>query len=378
MSAAVFSFPAVRLPAARQGLAGGRPSPTILAGRYFADTTNTMLRLWTDPPDHLAGIPWPLVLYGPAGSGKTVLAEDLVRRLDGPWYVTTGADFRQAFHNSGLTRSQNRLLDQVTGHAGLLVDQWMVPQGESGLDRAWVQIMEALVARDCPVVITMLTAPFADKTLSSELRSRLSGGLTIPVRHPGPAARQEIAGRMLGKLNLNIHPDDLAWLARQLPESVPGISQVLARLAIETGSRKNSGDTGETRFLDRACLRQSLEYLQPPANRDSLAVILQAVSRLYGLPVAEVVATGRKRLAVRARGVTAWLARSLLGVPYADIGRLLGRRDASTIRHACQTIDSQRQTDPALKRQLNGLQEYLECRMPRGPDPIRYGLGKGC
>jgi chromosomal replication initiator protein len=89
-------------------------------------------------------------------------------------------------------------------------------------------------------------------------------------------------------------------------------------------------------------------------------VVLRVVSEYFVVPVSGLRGPRRSRSLVRARAVAVWLARQRLGGGFPAIGRMLGGRDGSTIRHACQQVEQRRAREPLFAAQLDGLSRRME------------------
>jgi hypothetical protein len=126
----------------------------------------------------------------------------------------------------------------------------------------------------------------------------------------------------------------------QAHENLERISyQFLGRLYKHHGHVKTVFETGQVVPLPTCPDAPDLV----PTIRD----IINTVATYYGLSVADLSAQSRADHLVRARHVACYLAHKLTGKPYAQIGRMLGNRDHSTIRYAVEKITADL---PALAR----------------------------
>lgn len=342
------------------GVAGKQ---SFLLDRFYVDGANPLLRNWTNDRFMLESrSPWPLVLYGPPGVGKTLLAETLVRRISKDYRYTTGPDFRRQFIEACETRSVRPFQDHFAGGDVLLIDNLVAPASETPLVSELVRLFDSYHEYNRPILVTMATAPFWEEELPLALRSRLSGGLSIAVQPPAPVARQAIIKQLLERYGLAVASSELKWLTGQLPKTVPALSREMSRIALNSQSKTKSTSPAPHQIQDR---EQLIEWIgRKPFELDgkSFSVLLKLVSRRFHLRGTDITGPGRQRQLVTARGVVAWIARRCFCAPYSRIGQLLGKRDASTIRHACDCIERLRNEDSRFEKLLQELSRNIENR----------------
>ncbi|MGI9518786.1 MAG: helix-turn-helix domain-containing protein [Pirellulaceae bacterium] len=325
-----------------------------MAGRFYGDEQNPLLRRWcepsfmADPPT-----PWPLVLYGPSGVGKSALVETLALRLGGSCLQLTGSEFRRQFLDASQTRSFPRFRQRLLQSDILLVDDLNLPASELALTREFVQILEHYLEAQRPVLVTCLTAPWTNSRLSPELRSRLSAGLVIEVRRPGPDARRAIVADVLQRLEFAVNDDDLDWLVESLPQTAPLIRQRLSRLSLAAGQLP-------CEVTDRVALKQMLASTDnTTTDQDGREQLVRRTARYFRLPVSALTGKTRKQEVVRARSIGMFVAREHLRLPVREIGRLFGNRDPSTVRHACRQVNAKLAQDAEMAVAVSELVEQL-------------------
>src|SRR5205823_13862961 len=89
--------------------------------------------------------------------------------------------------------------------------------------------------------------------------------------------------------------------------------------------------------------------------------IVRAAADDFGVTVGEIYSLGRSREAADARQACFYLARKLLGRPFAQIGDHFGGRDHSTVHEACRKLERTR--GPAMER-LKTLESMLKSSAP--------------
>jgi chromosomal replication initiator protein len=288
----------------------------------------------------------PLVLVGGAGSGKSHLAQGLVRRLrdtlpEEAIRYFTAADFGrevQTAHADGQLASWRRDIRALQ----LLVIENLERLGPQPTVQSELRhALDAIVEAGGAVVITAQCEPVAIEQLDASLRDRLAAGLTARIQRPGFAARKAIVQAAAERRGTPLAEEQLDRLARR---EVGAAAELLGRLA----SFEARGDDAFAAPLageDRARLKQ----------------IIAVASRYFGVTQAALISTSRRSSLVAARNAVVGLARRFTSLSYADIGRALGDRDHTTIMHADRRLAESLSHDPGMQQALDDLDRLLRC-----------------
>ena len=88
--------------------------------------------------------------------------------------------------------------------------------------------------------------------------------------------------------------------------------------------------------------------------------IVQKVCSHYGIKQKEIHSKSRKASIVLARQVAMFLCRKYTDLPTSQIGQRIGRRDHSTVLHACKQVEHRISTDKAFRREMEELEASLK------------------
>jgi chromosomal replication initiator protein len=88
-------------------------------------------------------------------------------------------------------------------------------------------------------------------------------------------------------------------------------------------------------------------------------VILDATSKMFGIPVDEIIGKKRQRPLVTARQVAMYVMRELTDLSYPAIAREFGGRDHTTVIHAVEKISAQMSTQRATYDQVTELMQTI-------------------
>ena len=292
---------------------------------------------------------WPLVLYGPSGVGKSALAETLACRLEVPCRRMTGDEFRRQFLAAVATRSMTSFQSKLRDSQLLLLDDLSIPAGEQALARELVQILDFFRENRRPLMITLTQPPWMAQSFPPALRSRLSEGLAIEIRRPGLAARRAIVSEILQHLNLQVGHEDMDWLVNALPATAPMIRHGLSRIALAVTESSSADRHRLTRQQMNSCLptNQSLDLDW------QIRQIVRLVARQLDQRVADITGKSRRQEVVRARALAMYLVRKLVSATYREIGQGIGKRDPSTVRHACRQMAETIPQDATLREAVD-------------------------
>ena len=303
----------------------------------------------------------PVVFFGPVGTGKSLLVQLITLR----WkqdnkgtrtLLTTGADLARDYANAIETDSLADLRARYRRASILVIDDLHEIGDKMGAQNELVRTLDRMLTSQQRVVVTLPQSPVEMAVLLPALASRLAGGLTVPLRPPGPDARRLILRSLVASRGFSLPQRVVDLVASDAlndalkPATVPRLLQTLVRLE----DYSLDGDL----MLDEHQLRQ---FLQPPRDTDErqLHSITKRVSKYFRLRATELKGKTRQQRVVRARGVAMFLARQLTASSLEHVGRHFGNRDHTTVLHACRKTESLLETDPAIRQAVTDLTNEL-------------------
>jgi chromosomal replication initiator protein len=307
---------------------------------FFAGPENALVRSLVRLVDESLGGPIggnsPLVLYGPRGVGKSALATALAERrrqnlaLESV-IATTGPDFARSLANA---IEADSLADHRARHQRcdlLLIDDLQRLANKPAAQQFLIAALDALQKRGSLVMVTLNQLPQATAGLTPALVSRLLGGLVIRLALPGPMARRELARQAASRLNLPLDEQEIDRVARASDDSTDHYLSAgkIRELVLQLAASHELGP--------------QLKGVQQHKVLSRRAVTL--VAKHFSLPVSEIRGKTRRQAVADARGVAMYLIRRLTAISYAEVGRMFGNRDHTTVLHACRKVETQLSSD---------------------------------
>jgi len=329
LTTALFTLP---LPAATAGGLLLRVGNESAGGHFFAGPENALVRSIVRLVDDEIGTNSPLVLYGPRNVGKSALALALAERrreckaLESV-IITTGPDFARGLADAVEADST---ADHRARHQRcdlLVIDDLHRLAKKPAAQQFLIPALDALQKRGALVLVTLNQSPQATPGLIPALVSRLMGGLVVRLALPGPQARCELARQAAKRTKVVLSDEEIDRLARPKDDTIdPYLSAAKIReLVLRLAANNELGPQPETAKQYKILCRR----------------VMLLVAKHFDLSVTELRSQSRRQAVADARGLAMYLVRRLTAMSYADIGKLFGKRDHTTVLHACRKIESQ-------------------------------------
>ncbi len=294
----------------------------------------------------------PLVLHGPSGTGKSHLAQ-AVAQSRASATCTHAADFARELAKS---------IDDNTVHdwrakyrtAKMLVFEDITHLADRPAAQAeLLHTLDELEHQQVPVVITSRLAPSEITQLTPALRSRLAGGLEVPLSLPGAAARKIILERLAAARGLRLSPGAAQLLATNLYGTVNELRGILLELEMESPPAE-----GKTLLISTQRARKYLAARRARL-RPSLQQIASCVAKFFGLRRSQLCGSSRRQQVAFARSIAIYLGRQLTGKSLQTLGTYFGGRDHTTILHSYRTLEARLAHDRQLRSTVLNLRKML-------------------
>ena len=330
-------------------------SGPFLRDDFVGDDSNIALKYLTKI-DNLLDSDWPLVLFGPSGTGKTAIGQTLSAKLsrqaDQKGLSYTADEFRRRIASSIETGSMQQFRDSICNASVFFIDDLHLLAGHESAQIELAGLIDRLRANHIPTIFAAGEKFLDGDALSERLASRLMDGLCLQVSAPGYAARRLLFEDTAQSLQIELSEDELEFLAANLSLTCPRIRSFLSLFATWLSSNSCSTDNRIDNFLASWLTKDN-------ASVDRAESIIRVVAQAFKLKVSDIKSTSRKKSVVRARGVAAYLLRDLLKLSYSKIGSFFGGRDHSTVMHSVSKIESDLKDDENFSRKVDGIRRLV-------------------
>lgn len=299
----------------------------------------------------------PLFIYGGVGLGKTHLMQAIgnhlqqekpdakIRYLHAERYVS---DVVKAYENKAFDdfKRNYHSLDM------LLIDDIQFFAKKSRTQEEFFYAFNSLIEAKKQIVISCDTYPKEIVDMDERLRTRFSWGLTVAIEPPELEMRVAILLKKAEAQRIALDEEVAFFVAKQIRSSVRELEGALNRIVAMARF------TGHP--IDLSLAKEALKDLIAVRGRQiTIENIQKTVADYYKIKVAEMYSKKRSRNFARPRQVAMALARELTNHSFPEIGEAFGGRHHTTVMHACEEIESLRQNDPNLSRDIAFLVQVI-------------------
>ena len=306
----------------------------------------------------------PLFIYGGVGLGKTHLMQAIghqyikthpgarVRCISAQQYINEFTDAVRGLNNNHPEKMQT-FENRYQNLDLLLIDDIQSFASREGTQTNFFLAFERMVPHGKQIVLTSDTYPRNLKAFQERLLSRLTQGLVVSVEPPELDMRIQILLQKADRSGLEMPEEVAVIIAKRLKSNVRELEGAVQQILAYTNFH-NLPVSVETA---KVALRDVFNVSAVPVTVEN---IQQVVSEYYNLKVSDMYSKSRKGPVVYARQIAMYLAKELTQKSLPEIASFFGKKDHTTVMYACKKVMTSRNTDEALKHELNILEQRLK------------------
>ena len=300
----------------------------------------------------------PLFIYGGVGLGKTHLLQAagnaVAQKYDGKIRVLYTTS--EKFINDVVWSVRNKRMDDMKKKYRnidmLIVDDIQFIGGKPATELEFFYTFNALYENNKQIIISSDRSPAAIPTLEERLRSRFEGGMIADVSYPDYEMRLAILKTKAQNQSVVIQDWVLEYIANKIQRNIREVEGVLNKVIFYEEYKHQK--------IDQKKLDEIIsETAQITHKNVSPQDILKTVAEFYEISISDLTDRGRKQEVVEPRQIAMFLLRDILKLSYPHIGEKLGKRDHTTVIHACDKIGKEITQNPNLNQKLMLIKEKL-------------------
>ncbi|MCD6442223.1 chromosomal replication initiator protein DnaA [bacterium] len=300
----------------------------------------------------------PLFIYGGVGLGKTHLLqavghEILKKNPKTKLFYTNAEEFTNEFIKAIGNGTMEKFKNFYRHLKILLIDDIQFMAGKDRTQEEFFHTFNALYQEERQIVITSDRPPKEIPALQDRLTSRLTWGLIADIAPPGLETRIAILKAKCKEKNCVLDSKVLEYLATHIQNNVRELEGALNKLIAYYDFHQTELTMDVVKnILNTLTTRPKTAFIHPKQ-------LIETVANFYGLDIAKMIGSSRKKEFVVPRQIAMYLMREEIKASFPFIGKELGKRDHTTAMYAYDKIKSAIDKDAKIKREIDLIKERL-------------------
>ena len=303
----------------------------------------------------------PLFLYGGPGLGKTHLMHSIGHFIieHNPQakvlYVTSEQFTNEVIESIRSSRAENmsKLREKYRTVDVLMVDDVQFIIGKESTQEEFFHTFNALHQAGKQIILSSDKPPKEMETLEERFRSRFEMGLIADISSPDYETRVAILRKNAENYGRKIGDDVIDYIATNIKSNIRELEGAFTKIIAY--SRLNNVDI---------TLENAMEALKDIIYPDKTKVItpsliIDTVCEQYGTKKEDIVSKKRNAEIVLPRQIIMYLCREHTDASLEEIGRILGKKDHTTVMSGISKIKSMISYDDELNRNLDVIVKKL-------------------
>ena len=281
----------------------------------------------------------PLFIYGGVGLGKThllhAIGNEILRRTPNKkvLYVTS-EKFTNEFINGIKDNSNETFRNKYRNIDVLLIDDIQFIAGKEGIQEEFFHTFNTICENKGQIVLTSDKPPKDINPLEERLKSRFDWGLLVDISAANYETRLAILRKKVQIDNIVIDDLVLSNIATKVDTNIRELEGTLNKI-IAMASLTHSPITLE---LAEKAVADVIAHREKVISPD---YIKTTVAKFFNISVEDLDSSKRSNLIAYPRQIAMYFCREVAKMQYKSIGNAFGKRDHSTVMHACNKIEQE-------------------------------------
>ena len=303
----------------------------------------------------------PLYLYGGAGLGKThlmhsighfVLEENPEKKV---LYINSEEFTNEVIESirSGNSAAMTKLREKYRTVDVLLLDDVQFIIGKESTQEEFFHTFNVLHTAGKQIILSSDKPPKEMETLDERFRSRFEWGLIADIQAPDYETRMAILKRNSEIYEKKIDDEIIKYIATNIKSNIRELEGALKKVI--ASSRLNK--TELTLSLAEDALK---DIIYPDAPKEvTPTLIINIVADHFHVSPSDITSKKRNSEFVMPRQIIMYLCRELTDTSLANIGKILGKKDHTTVIHGYNKMKEELQKNEELKNKVEIIKKKI-------------------
>jgi len=306
----------------------------------------------------------PLFIYGGAGLGKThlmhsighfILEENPDRKV---LYVTSEQFTNEVIESirSGNAAAMTKLREKYRTVDVLMIDDVQFIIGKESTQEEFFHTFNVLHDAGKQIVLSSDKPPKEMETLEERFRSRFEWGLIADIQTPDYETRVAILQKNAEIYEKKIDNYILEYIADNIQSNIRELEGAFNKIIAFSKINKLSLDN-----LTLEHAEEALKDIISPSNNKEVTgeYIIKVVAEHFDVTVDDITSKKRNSEFVEPRQVVMYLCKSMTNNSLTNIGKLLNKKDHTTIIHGIRKIEDEMKVNEELRNKIKFIKNII-------------------
>ena len=304
----------------------------------------------------------PLFIYGGAGLGKTHLMHSVGHFIleQNPatkvLYVTSESFTNEVIESirSGNAAAMTKLREKYRTVDVLMIDDVQFIIGKESTQEEFFHTFNVLHSAGKQVILSSDKPPKEMETLEERFRSRFEWGLIADIQPPDYETRMAILKKNAEYYDKEIDDSIFQYIATNIKSNIRELEGAFNRIIA-----KSKIDNASEITLELA--EDALKDIINPNEQTEITpeLIIHVVAEHFGVKPEDITSKKRNSEFVQPRQVVMYLCRDLTDSSLVQIGKLLGKKDHTTVLHGIKKVTEELAVNDELRNKIETIKKKM-------------------
>lgn len=300
----------------------------------------------------------PLFLYGGVGLGKTHLMhaignEILKNNKNSKILYVTSENFTNQLINAIKDNSSDQFRNKYRNIDVLLIDDIQFIAGKERIQEEFFHTFNTLYESGKQIILSSDKPPKDIQLLEDRLKSRFEWGIIADISNPDYETRLAILRKKAQLDNIIIDDEILSTIATRIDSNIRELEGTLNKIIATASLTQNNQITME---LAEKAINDIVSQQEKVISAD---FIQETVGKYFNVNPKDLKGSKRSNDITFPRQIAMYLCRTVANMSLPQIGKDFGKRDHTTVMHACNKIEQEIKTNSNTKLIVESVKNIL-------------------
>ena len=300
----------------------------------------------------------PLFLYGGVGLGKTHLMhaignEILKNNKNSKILYVTSENFTNQLINAIKDNSSDQFRNKYRNIDVLLIDDIQFIAGKERIQEEFFHTFNTLYESGKQIILSSDKPPKDIQLLEDRLKSRFEWGIIADISNPDYETRLAILRKKAQLDNIIIDDEILSTIATRIDSNIRELEGTLNKIIATASLTQNNQITME---LAEKAINDIVSQQEKVISAE---FIQETVGKYFNVNPKDLKGSKRSNDITFLRQIAMYLCRTVANMSLPQIGKDLGKRDHTTVMHACNKIEQEIKTNSNTKLIVESVKNIL-------------------